>query len=788
MNVWTAALACLMTATPALAASGSSPFAPAPTPDLTAESSKAVVQPTNPDGKPHQAQAALLQRAGSVAPGSTGQLGIHLEHQKDWHTYWKSPGDIGLPTTIEWRGPEGFSFGEQVHPIPIRFENEGIVSYGYADRVLHIVPLTVAPDVAPGTYAVEADVGWLICKTSCVPGNVTLSTEVVVGAAGEPTVHEPVFSYWEGRHAGTATPGLILEWASSREALQPNSGMTVAVKITASEGTLDLPETAWPTFTPIATSYDYMIESTTFKRTDDGGAVMGLTLLGFEPEPLPETLEVGGLLQVKVGDTWVRSEVYTSFPWAAADATVADVSSPVLDLLAAPPVAEEDDKETEDAPPATVAADGPPASMVAGDPIGLGFALFMSFVGGLILNIMPCVLPVLLLKLYSLIEQAGISDQEKRTAGLAYTGGILVSFWALALAVVVARTAFGESVGWGFQMQSPAYVATITTAIFLFGLSMFGVFEIPAFGENQAHELSSSEGPAGYFFTGVFATLVATPCSAPFLGTAISFGFQAPTAVLVAVFTLIGLGLAAPFLLVAFIPAMYKLLPQPGPWMETFKELLGFALVATAIWLVDVYGGLTGQSGQLSLLIFLLFSGIAGWVFGRFGGVAGERTKQLGALGVSAMIMLLSGYTFLELEVAEDEVCDDGTVETASLDFSHEIPWQRFSESRLASLEGSTVFIDFTADWCVSCKVNEKTVLETEAVRKVMAELNVVPLVADWTRKNDEITAWLQRYQRAGVPMYLVVPPSGPEDAILLPEVITTDMVNTALREAARPS
>jgi thiol:disulfide interchange protein DsbD len=439
-----------------------------------------------------------------------------------------------------------------------------------------------------------------------------------------------------------------------------------------------------------------------------------------------------------------------------------------------------------EAAPAEAAApvEPPPA---APEPVTAGLVLFnllMAFVGGLILNIMPCVLPVLTLKLYSLVEQGDVTAAQRQKAGLAYTGGILVSFWALALGVFVLRSMFSLDVGWGFQFQYPGYVAALATLVYLFGLSLLGVFELPAIGAERADELGTQEGSAGYFFTGVFATLVATPCSAPFLGTAIAFAFAAPTALLVAVFTAIGLGLAAPFLLVAYVPSAWKVLPRPGAWMESVKHLLGFSLMATTLWLVSVLGAQIGFDHTIGFLVFLLGVSVGAWIYGHFGGVAATAAEQLRALAAGVAVASLTAWRFLVLDVAPPDTCDDGTTVAADLSFAEAIPWQPFHEKRLEALAGKTLFVDFTADWCVSCKVNEHTVLESASVRDAMQRLSIVPLKADWTRKDDVIGGWLKRFGRAGVPMYLVIPPEGVSKAVLLPEVITPDMVIQALETA----
>lgn len=424
-------------------------------------------------------------------------------------------------------------------------------------------------------------------------------------------------------------------------------------------------------------------------------------------------------------------------------------------------------------------------SKAAPEPIEGGrfvWMLLLAFLGGMLLNVMPCVLPVLTMKLYSLVGQKDISASDRRVAGFAYSAGIVCSFVALAIAVVVLRLSFGQDVLWGFQFQYPAYVAALAALVWLFGLSLFGVFEVPALGANQAAEASAGEGTAGYFLTGVFATLLATPCSAPFLGTGMGFAFSLPTAGILLFFAVAGLGLAAPFLVISVVPALFRFLPRPGAWMDTFKHLMGFTLIATTLWLVDVLVGQVGADRGVSFLAVLLFLSIGAWVFGRWGGPTQSGARQVGAFALAVALSAVGAALFLDLEMASDEAPATGSV-TTDLDFSEAVPWQPFTEESLAALEGTTVFVDFTADWCLTCKVNEKTILETKKVRNAMRDLGVVPLKADWTRRDPVITRWLQRYGKAGVPFYLVIPSDRSLENIALPEVITGDGVIAALKQ-----
>jgi thiol:disulfide interchange protein/DsbC/DsbD-like thiol-disulfide interchange protein len=767
-----------------------SPFPPPPKVDLSAVAEASTARPPGQNSKPHPVVARLISEHAVVTAGSKVQVGLHLEQERDWHTYWKSPGDVGQPTMITWTLPPGVTAADQVFPVPLRFSQSEMISYGYDGQVLHIVELALADDLPKGKHTLTAEVSWLVCKTSCIPGEGKLSLDLEVGAEAKRSAYAPLFSAYRERWP-TPTDrlaGIAVKGSVSVDAVVPNSDFKVVLHVTPEPGralTTPGPE-LWPTFTPIV-GMDWMVTATRLLPVD-GGFVVLIEGSTFEPQALPTDDEVGGLLQVEVDGTWVRTEVAVPLRWAAAGAAVKASTDPVWQLVeqaekTPTATAPTEPAHEEPAPPIEPLPVEPTASASIWGAGGLMGNLGLGFLGGLILNIMPCVLPVLLLKLYSLVEQGAISDAERRTAGLAYTGGILASFWLLALAVVGMRMV-GTDVGWGFQMQEPGYVAALATLVFLFSLSLFGVFEIPAFGATSAHELGEREGIGGYFFTGVFATLVATPCSAPILGVATVFAFSAPTPVLFLVFTAIGLGLASPFLVVAFVPAAYRLLPAPGAWMESFKHLLGFTLVATSLWLVGVLMSLIGADRSFWFLAFLTTVALAAWIFGHFAGVAAEGRRQVQALLVAVGVMMLGGWRFLDLQMDTEPACDSGEL-AASLDYTEEIPWQNFSDERVDALVGKTVFIDFTADWCVSCKANEQAILETEVVRSEMARRGVVALKADWTRRDERITAWLKRYDRVGVPMYLVIPPSGVAGAFTLPEVITTGMVVEALEKAS---
>jgi thiol:disulfide interchange protein DsbD len=766
----------------ALAGGTSSPPPPtAPVVDWSALPAEADVQSVGQDGKPHPVRARLITDTPVITPGETFRIGLHLTQQEDWHTYWTSPGEIGLATMIDWSVPAGFTVGDYAFPTPQRFIAEDMVSYGYDDQVLLFAEVAVPPGTPAGPIVLGAEAEWLVCKTSCIPGSASLKLPVTVGEAPQTAAWTPLFDHFAAQHPVSADAiGYEARVVFANDGVLPNETFAAAV-VLSGPGKVQ-PDLERFAFAPIHGD-GWMIDTVTTGHVGDDLVVRLEGETFPEDPPLPD--RIGGLFQIVVDGRTHAVQLEQPLPWKPEGSTLVPTEDPVLTATITPlPTAEGAPATPDHAPgtPAEAPATAAVAAPVTSD-VGLLGNLLFAFLGGLILNIMPCVLPVLTLKLYSLVEQTDITPGEQRTAGLAYTGGIVASFLALAATVLVFRSALDSSVGWGFQFQYPPYVAVLVTVVYMFGLSLFGVFEIPAVGTNAASEAGSKEGPVGYFFTGVFATLLATPCSAPILGSATAFTLTASMPELLAIYTLIGLGLAFPFLVIAFVPAAYKLLPRPGAWMETFKHLLGFTLIATSIWLLGVLGAQIGMDRLMAFVGFLGFVSAACWIFGHFGGVAATLQRQAGAAGAAALVMLLGGWFWVDLEMAEAAVCDDTTLAAGELDYTEEIPWQAFSEARLAELSGSLVFVDFTAEWCVTCKVNEKTILEMPSMRRTMAELKVVPLKADWTRKDEVITKWLTRYGKAGVPFYLVIPPEG--DPIPLGELITPGSVTEALKTAS---
>ncbi len=707
-------------------------------------------RPENQPGKPHQVHARLLFDHDQVAPGQTLRVGLHLEQDKNWHTYWKSPGDIGLPTSIQWATPPGVVSTPYEYPVPHKFELQGIVSYGYEDEVLLFTEMTFPADMALGPATIGLEASWLVCEVSCIPGSVSLerTIEVVAKASEEGSAVAPLFDHAKAFHPSSLPSDILISGTVSPSEVQPESPFTVTLEV-KHDGTFERDATGWPFFVPIAGD-QWMILDTQFEAID-GGTRITMSGETFAPEVVPAADAVGGLFQLARGDDVVRTEFSVPLRWAGSG-TAASAGT----------------VEAKGSGPAEGRPDAPSKGFLP--------MLLMAFLGGMLLNIMPCVLPVLSLKIYSLVESSDANAGHRQRAGLGYTIGVIGSFLALGGAVVVLKSMMGVQVGWGFQFQTPEYVIGLATIVFVFGLSLLGVFEVPAFGATSMSSAQNKEGMLGHILTGAFATFLATPCSAPFLGTGMGFAFTLPSTGILLFFGVAGLGLAAPFLAIAYIPALASLLPKPGAWMDTFKHLLGFTLLATTVWLLDVVASQTGEAGAVGLVAFLCAIGFACWVVGRWGGPIATTGSKVTALFVAVVLSIGAGEIFLVTDFAAPETADTGEVKR-DLDFSEAVPWQAFSEERVAALKGQPVFIDFTADWCLSCKANEKTVLESETVRAAMKEKGIVPLKADWTRRDPVITEWLQRFGKAGVPFYLLLPADPSAPPIPLPEVITPSIV-----------
>jgi thiol:disulfide interchange protein/DsbC/DsbD-like thiol-disulfide interchange protein len=671
-----------------------------------------------PAGK--HVKPSLLAEVESIQPGRPFSVGIRLQMAEGWHTYWKNPADSGLPTRMTWRLPEGFQAGPLQWPFPGRLAAPPLMSYGYEGDVLLPVAITPPQTLSPGSEVrLAGRVDWLECQEACIPGRAELELVLPVRAeAPRPApANAPLFQ---------ATRGHLPVPARGWE-----------VKAAATAGVLALTFRA-----PQAPSGAYFFS--------DQPLVVEY--------PNPQTLHrVAGGHRLDIAR-------------AANGPALSHVTGVLLVEGGAAPVAVE-----VDVPVSPLTAS--PGAGIEGPPPGRGLAVVLAFafLGGLALNLMPCVLPVLSLKVMGFVRQSGQESPRAWRHGVAFTVGVLVSFWLLA-GLMLALRAGGRSVGWGFQLQSPTFVAFLAALFFALGLNLFGVFPLGESLIAAANLNRERTGLLSSFGNGALATIVATPCTAPFMGSALGYGLTQPGAVSLLVFTALALGMAAPYLVLSLNPRLLRLVPRPGAWMEGFQQFLGFLLMATVVALLWLLGREAGVEGMTRVLLALLALGLAAWLYGRTPATGlGPRARHLAP---AAAALLLAVGLVLGVRSAEGGGGPGGG--------GSGLAWEAYSAETLARVraQGKPVFIDFTAAWCLTCQVNERVALASSEVQDRFRREGVVALRADWTKSDQDITSALASYGRQGVPLYVVYPRDPGRPPRVLPEVITPGIVLAALDDA----
>ena len=599
-------------------------------------------------------KAKLLSDADGIVPGQTVTIGLHLQAQPGWHTYWEYPGDAGLATRIEWTLPPGFKAGPIQWPIPsLDQEPGGIVNYAYPGAVLLPVEIQVPADLKPGqTIGISAHAAWLVCKDVCVPGKADLSLTLPVVAASRPS-NQTLFTETRALIPQTGSPPFTTAWS------RQGQNLLLVLK--------GLNPSAAIQFFPIPGDVQIGHPAVTAQKVT-------IPLL----DPKEAAGAIGGVVAITQGSSRQIWQLTGGSSSPSASSGNGSSSAFQPSSFNAPPSAS-----------------------------GLLYWLGLGFIGGLILNVMPCVLPVIALKIFGFIRQAGESPRRILALGFTFVAGIFAWFLFLAALIVSFKLA-GHQLNWAFQFQHPAFVAVMVVILLLFSLNLLGVFEIvlPARLQSRVYDAAGGEGYAGTFWHGVFATLMATPCTAPFLGPALGFALAQPAVTVFAMFGSIAAGMSTPYAVLAIKPGWLRYLPKPGIWMVRVKQALGVLLLGTVCWL--------------------------GWVlFEQFASRPQPFPPRL----------------------------------------AH------------ALSEHKIIFVDFTADWCVNCKVNEHLVLDSSTVQEAFRRHGVILLKADWTNGDTDISALLRKFGRAGVPLYVVYPPAG--QPIVLPEVITKDIVLQALDHAA---
>jgi len=720
--------------------------------------------------------ARLLSDAAATSPGDTFFVGIEIEMEKGWHTYWENGGDAGLPTTVEWKLPPGFTAGPILWPVPHRYEEEGdIVTFGYEDRVLLLTEVITADSTELSSAVIHARVDWLQCKELCIPGGASVGLKVPVEQVSRPAGPDVATQFRKSISQlpvpAASLPGVLVHPFLSVDAVPPGGEATVAIVFAGLPGATPEGSIFFPRL-----SNEIVMRDGTFRS--DGESLALVVPMRIDPSVTPgSTVILSAVSRIarQGGEGWALS-FDVPIPVAEAGHQPSPSSAPIFS-------SDKDEKFLAGVPSMTAGAAGETKS-------GLGFAriLLYAFLGGIILNIMPCVLPVISLKILSFVSNANEDPAKIFRLGLMFALGVLTSFLILAIAVITLQAA-GERIGWGFQFQSPGFVAAITAVIFLFSLSLLGVFEI-----NVQVGLWARGGGRAYvddFLNGMLATLLATPCTAPLLGPAVAFAFTQPPAGIIAIFLTVGMGLALPYVLLTANPKWLRFVPWPGPWMETFKHAMGFVLMATILWLLSVFGAQTGVQGLVRLLAFLMALGILAWMHGRFLTLSSTSSARVAIWSITAVVVLLGYQRILREAVAsppQESELDRPTASIQAGSNSDEVTWEPFSKRALeeAVAEGNTVFLDFTAEWCWTCKVNEKTVLADAEVEDLFLRHGVVTLKGDWTRRDPEITDILKQHGRAGVPFYAVYPADNPQSVIVLPELINKKLVLDSLRRAGR--
>ena len=674
-------------------------------------------------------EAELVAEVKTISPGQSFRAGLWLRMDEHWHVYWRNPGDAGTPPKITWELPEGFKADEINWPAPERIEVPPLTSFGYHGQLLLPVEITPPNNLENGAAVIlKARAEWLVCKEKCIPGEAELELKLTVSE------NEPVFDNKRAplfAETGNHLPLENSEWTFSA---QP-TGREIVMTLNPPAGFSDSLEEVY--FFPFE------------KGLIDNAAeqVLTATASGYEmsikrsPYSIEDPSIISGLLVTETG-------------WRGKN------SEKALQIYI--PIDKNDN------------AVGALTESVSGN---IWKALLFAFLGGLILNLMPCVLPVLSLKILGFVQHAGQGRSRTVGHGLIFTAGVLVSFWLLAGALLALR-AGGEQLGWGFQLQSPAFLLILSSFMFLFGLNLLGVFEIGTGLAGLGSGNATRSGWLGSFINGVTATVVATPCTAPFMGSALGFSLSQPAGTAMLIFTFLGLGMAAPYLVFSAFPALLKILPRPGRWMETLKQVMGFLLLATVIWLSWVLGIQAGSNAVAALLITLLLLGLAAWIYGRWGTIA-ENTRRRVIASLAALILIAGGVGFGLVTVGLSTPNSNLSAVTKT----GSITWESFSPEKVEQLQaaGRAVFIDFTAAWCLSCQVNEQVAFGSSEVREKFAELGIAALKADWTRRDETITRALAEFGRNSVPLYVLFGPGNKHDPIILPEILTPGLVLEAL-------
>ncbi|HVZ69122.1 MAG TPA: protein-disulfide reductase DsbD domain-containing protein [Rhizomicrobium sp.] len=669
--------------------------------------------------------ARLIAERSIVAPGERVPVAFELKMKPGWHTYWINPGEAGAPTELKWKLPQGWQAAEIEWPYPKRLPVGPLMDYGYEGTVWLLTAVQAPQSAKSGDITLNATGNWLVCREVCIPEDANLSLKLTVA------------------EQGIANPVLAQQFAAARAKL-PQVSPWLASYRAGDDKTLDI-----------------FLESPTLASARPVAANFF---------PLSEGM-INGFTEQKLGiaDNGIvlRTEPGRKFSWRKFRSTEPELPGVIVLTSADGSVKALSIRAEPGAVPAARFVSTAPAAGVVGLPVALIFA----FLGGLILNLMPCVLPVLAMKAFAVAQASHGHPQEAPREGLAYGAGAILSFLVLGAAVVLLR-AGGQAVGWGFQLQEPIVVAGFALLMFAVGLNLSGVYELSS-GVTAGDALTRKGGAIGAFFTGILAVAVAAPCTAPFMAAALGYAITQSAVVAMAVFLALGLGFALPFVAIGLSPALLRLIPRPGAWMLRFKQALAFPMYGAAVWLVWVLALQTGAGGVLAALAAMVLFAFGAWVWGASRD-AGVRWRSMANIfSVLAFLSALTALWFVKTAAPHAvtvQISEDGL---------HSEP---YSAARLDALRAQNrpVFVNATAAWCITCLVNEKVAFSADEVVEAFAKNKVAYLVADWTNRNPEITKLLEANARSGVPLYLYYAP-GASTPKVLPQVLTASEVVSAI-------
>ncbi len=687
-------------------------------------------------------KASLVSEVGSIGPGQVFWVSLELQIRDGWHTYWRNPGDSGEATQLTWDVPRGFTTGKIVWTMPHRFDVPPLVNYGYAKHASHLVEITAPNNLQPGKPVVlAAKASWLVCSDVCIPESADLTLSIPGGAA-----------------AGPADPASSPLFVAARREIPTAQPAATSAQIQGDQLIIGLGPEWGATLR--------QIKSLAFFPYDEGSIEYAA----------PQALTRGKdalRLAMKVGYQPPKAGTIRGVLLATEQSGSDTIAVPIeiaADFTGVPAAAAQPGPRF-----APIHARQEPAHSLAS-------VLLLAVLGGLILNLMPCVFPVLSIKALHVVEQAKKQPAAVRSKGLLFAAGVIGSMLCLAAVLLVLR-AGGEQIGWGFQLQSPLFVTLMVYLLLAVGLNLSGVFEIGGGLAGVGDGMTHGDSYSASFFTGVLTTLVATPCTAPFMAAAVGWALTQPTLSALCIFGALGLGLALPYLLLSFAPWMRRWLPKPGAWMDTLKQIFAFPIYASAAWLLWVLARETSPFGLGAALAGIVLVALAAWAYQKsHSSSGGGRVTGLitAALALSLALILPVRFT--------DTAAASGVLPPAAAGEGDD--WQPYDAARVAELtaSGKPLLVNFTASWCLTCLVNERNAFADSAVQEIFRSKHVTLMKGDWTNRDPAITQALAAFGRAGVPLYLVYNARrGSAQPVILPQILTASVVQSAFADAPGP-